>query len=129
MRAMASGWLSSVLLLMSLLSTGCGSSASDFKRFMDVPLPSNVRVVRMDGNWGNDPWRCWELSPADETLEQELVKRWNLAPDLKAFNGVATGGKIYCRFDDLDESYAGSSDSYRAVGVKGNRMFVYFYNG
>src|SRR5689334_14983632 len=49
----------------------------------------------MDGNWGNDPWRCWELSPIDDRLKRALIAKWNLAPRPGAFNGVASGGKIY----------------------------------
>jgi hypothetical protein len=95
-----------------------------------VPLPSRVDIVRRDGNFGNDPWRCWELAPADRALVDALVKRWSLKPDPKAFNGVASGGKIYCRYDDLDEAYSGDSGGdYRGVGVKGGALRVYFYNG
>ena len=94
-------------------------------------LPSNVSVTRMDGNWGHDPWRCWEISPADDDLKRKLVARWKLAPNPQAFRGVASGNQIYCQYDDLSESYSGDSDSYRAVGIdtKNNKMFIYFYNG
>jgi hypothetical protein len=115
-----------------LLTSGCRSAAADFETFMRTPLPSHVSIAKMDGNWGADPWRCWELSPADDELREILIKTWNLVPDPKAFHGVASGGQIYCRFDDLLESYSGSDgDSYRAVGidVKRNVLFVYFYNG
>ena len=50
----------------------------------------------------------------------------------RAFNGVASGGRIYCQFEHLDESYSGDgSDSYRAVGIDTTKdvMVVYFYNG
>src|SRR5262245_44532772 len=119
------------LTLGALVITGCGSSASDFESFMRTPLPRNVKVTKMDGNWGNDPWRCWEIYPADEALKGQLVTAWNLAPDPQAFHGVASGNHIYCRYDDLSESYSGSSDSYRAVGIdaKRNTLVVYFYNG
>ena len=114
-----------------LLTIGCRSSSSEFETFMRTPLPSNVKVMKMDGNWGHDPWRCWELSPADEDLKRKLVTTWKLAPDPHAFRGVASGNHIYCQFDDLSESYSGDSDSYRAVGIdaKSNKMVVYFYNG
>jgi hypothetical protein len=94
-------------------------------------LPSNVTVTRMDGNWGHDPWRCWEISPANDDLKRELVARWNLAPNPQAFRGVASGDHIYCQYDDLSESYSADSDSYRAVGIdaKNNKLVVYFYNG
>jgi hypothetical protein len=114
-----------------MLATGCGSSSSDFERFMRTTLPANV-TVKMDGNWGADPWRCWEISPADEDLKRKLVATWNLAPNPRAFNGVASGNHIYCKFDDLRESYSGEdSDSYRAVGIDAGRnvLLVYFYNG
>ena len=98
---------------------------------MGMPLPSNVTVTKMDGNWGNDPWRCWEIYPADDDLKRQLVMMWNLAPNPQAFHGVASGNHIYCRYDDLTESYSRDSDSYRAVGIdaKSNKMVVYFYNG
>jgi len=99
---------------------------------MGMPLPSNVTVTKMDGNWGNDPWRCWEIYPADQNLERQLVVMWNLAPNPQAFHGVASGNHIYCQYDDLSESYSGdSSDSYRAVGIdaKNHKLVVYFYNG
>ena len=100
---------------------------------MRIPLPSNVEIIKMDGNWGNDPWRCWEISPVDDELKRRLVAKWNLVSNLNAFHGVATGGKTYCRFeeDELSEGYSGNSDSYRAVGInkKTNVMVVYFYNG
>ena len=87
----------------------------------------------MNGNWGSDPWRCWEISPVDDGLKRKLIAKWNLVPNLKAFHGVATGGKTYCRFeeDELSEGYSGNSDSYRAVGIhkKTSTMVVYFYNG
>ena len=125
--------LASVLLLVSgsVLTTGCGPSA-DFETFMRTPLPANVTVTKFDGNWGADPWRCWEISPADEQLKRKLVAAWNLAPNPRAFNGVASGNHIYCKFEDLLESYSGDdSDSYRAVGVDAGRnlLVVYFYNG
>jgi hypothetical protein len=113
----------------SLLLASCGRNRSDFELFMEVPLPASVTVVKMDGNWGNDPWRCWELSPVDQRLKDQLIARWSLTPDPKAFRGVASGGGIYCRFKELDESYSHSSSSYRAVGIKGRRMLIYFYNG
>ena len=119
------------LALGSLLVSGCGSAASDFERFMRESLPSGVSV-KMDGNWGADPWRCWQISPADQDLKRKLVATWNLAPNPRAFNGVASGNHIYCKFDDLSESYSGEdSDSYRAVGLDGTRnvLVVYFYNG
>src|SRR5262249_4878960 len=115
-----------------LLTTSCSSSYADFQTFMRTTLPRRVTVTKMDGNWGNDPWRCWEISPADEELKRQLVAMWKLVPNPKAFNGVASGGQIYCQFDNLGESYSGSdSDSYRAVGIDPtkNVMFVYFYNG
>ena len=99
---------------------------------MRTPLPSHVSVAKVDGNWGADPWRCWELTPADDELRQALIKAWKLVPDPKAFHGVASGGQIYCRFDDLLGSHSGSDgDSYRAVGIdiKRNILVVYFYNG
>ena len=70
---------------------------------------------------GKDPWRCWELSPVDEKLESDLIMTWNLVPDPQAFHGVASGGHIFCRYEDLGESYSGTSDSYRAVGIKDGR--------
>lgn|SRR5262245_48123290 len=114
-----------------LLSAGCGSPSSDFESFMRIPLPSSVTVTKMDGNWGADPWRCWEISPADNGLKNELIARWHLVPDSRAFHGVASGNHIYCRYDDLSESYSGDSDSYRAVGInpEKNQLIVYFYNG
>jgi hypothetical protein len=119
------------LALASLLAAGCGPSSSDFEAFMGTPLPSNVKVTKMDGNWGHDPWRCWEISPADADLKRRLVTTWGLAPNPRAFHGVASGDHIYCRYDDLSESYSADSDSYRAVGIdaKRNIMVVYFYNG
>jgi len=119
------------LALTALLSSGCSSSAADFETFMGTPLPTHVKVLKMEGNWGNDPWRCWEIAPADVDLERTLVTKWNLVANPRAFNGVASGGQIYCRFDDLNESYSGDADSYRAVGIdtKRNVMVVYFYNG
>jgi hypothetical protein len=126
--------LASVLFLAagSVLTTGCGPSASDFETFMRTPLPSTVTVMKLDGNWGADPWRCWEISPANEDLMRTLVAKWNLTPNPRAFNGVASGNHIYCKFDDLLESYSGEdSQSYRAVGVDAGRnlLVVYFYNG
>jgi len=52
-------------------------------------------------------------------------------PNPHAFRGVASGNHIYCRYDDLSESYSGDSDSYRAVGIdaKKHTMVVYFYIG
>ena len=117
----------------SLCLSGCSSPSSDFETFLQVAPPANVQILKMDGNWGNDPWRCWELAPADEALKEKLIERWNLTLHLDAFNGVATGGKTYCRFEkeELSEGYSANSDSYRAVGVvkKTNSMVVYFYNG
>jgi hypothetical protein len=120
-----------VLAVGLLLTAGCGSASSDFEAFMRTPLPSHVRVTKMDGNWGADPWRCWEIYPADDDLKTTLVKTWKLAPDPRAFHGVASGNHIYCRYDDLIESYSGNSDSYRAVGIDVGRniLVVYFYNG
>jgi hypothetical protein len=114
-----------------LMMAGCRSSAADFETLMRTPLPASVTVEKMDGNWGADPWRCWELSPADDELRKALITRWKLAPDPKAFHGVASGGQIYCRYDDLFESYSGNDDSYRAVGIDVGRniLVVYFYNG
>jgi hypothetical protein len=120
------------LALGPLLTTACGSPASDFESFMHMTLPSSVKVMKMDGNWGNDPWRCWEIYPADQDLKQQLVTMWHLRPDPHAFNGVASGNHIYCKFDDLNESYSDNgSDSYRAVGIDTgkNLLLVYFYNG
>jgi hypothetical protein len=119
------------LVFGQLLTIGCRPSSSEFEAFMRTPLPSNVRVTKMDGNWGSDPWRCWEISPADEELKRKLVTTWNLIPNPHAFRGVASGNHIYCRYDDLSESYSGDSDSYRAVGIdaKKNTMVVYFYSG
>lgn len=96
---------------------------------MRTSLPPQVKVDKMEGNWGKDPWRCWELSPVNEDLKAHLITIWGLKPDDRAFGGVASGGRIYCQFDDLEESYSGGSDSYRAVGIKNGKMFVYFYNG
>jgi len=100
---------------------------------MQIPLPSDVKVLKMDGNWGSDPWRCWEISPVDDGLKRTLIAKWHLVPNLKAFHGVATGGTTYCRFDEeeLSEGYSGDSDSYRAVGInkRTHTMVVYFYNG
>ena len=121
-----------VLASASVLTTGCASSEADFQSFMGTTLPSHVTVTNMDGNWGADPWRCWEISPADDDLKRKLVTMWRLAPNPRAFNGVASGNHIYCKFDDLSESYSGdSSDSYRAVGIDASKniMWVYFYNG
>ena len=114
-----------------LLTIGCSTSASDFQTFMGTPLPPGVTVTKMDGNWGADPWRCWELYPADDDLKRTLVTTWKLVPDPHAFHGVASGNHIYCQFDDLSESYSADSDSYRAVGIDAqkNKMVVYFYNG
>jgi len=113
------------------LILGCGSSASDFETFMGETLPPTVEVLKMDGNWGADPWRCWEISPADSDLMRALVARWKLTPDPQAFHGVASGDHIYCRYEDLAESFSGNADSYRAVGVDLTRkvLIVYFYNG
>ena len=117
----------------SSLLTGCNSKSSDFETFMRIPLPSNVEIIKMDGNWGNDPWRCWEISPVDDGLKRKLIAKWNLVSNLNALHGVASGGKTYCGFeeDELSEGYSGNSDSYRAVGInkKTNMMVVYFYNG
>jgi hypothetical protein len=109
---------------------GCGPGA-DFQTFMRTPLPGHVTVRHMDGNWGAEPWRCWEIYPADQDLKRTLVTTWKLVPNPKAFNGVASGEHIYCRYDNLSESYSGESDSYRAVGIDAtkNVMLVYFYNG
>jgi hypothetical protein len=99
---------------------------------MRTTLPASVTVTKFDGNWGADPWRCWELSPADDDLKKKLVATWHLAPNPRAFNGVASGNHIYCKFDDLRESYSGEdSESYRAVGIDAGRnlLVVYFYNG
>jgi hypothetical protein len=99
---------------------------------MRTTLPGGVAVTKFDGNWGADPWRCWEISPADEDLKRTLVATWHLAPNPRAFNGVASGNHIYCKFDDLLESYSGEdSESYRAVGIDAGRnlLVVYFYNG
>jgi hypothetical protein len=115
----------------SLFSIGCSSGSSDFETYMRVRLPSNVKILKMDGNWGNDPWRCWQISPADDELKRRLIATWKLLPNPNAFHGVATGGQIYCRYEGLTESYSGTSDSYRAVGInaKENTLVVYFYNG
>jgi len=125
-------WMLLLIAAGSSLVSGC-SARSEFETFMQVPLPSTVVILKMDGNWGNDPWRCWELSPINEALKEKLIAKWNLAARPEAFNGVASGGKIYCRFDkqELSESYSGDSDSYRAVGIdyRTNVMVVYFYNG
>jgi hypothetical protein len=83
----------------------------------------------MERNWGKGPWRCGELSPVDEKLESDLITTWNLVPDPQAFHGVASGGHIFCRYEDLSESYSGTSDSYRAVGIKDGKTVVYFYSG
>ena|SRR4029453_17454208 len=114
-----------------LFSMGCSSGSSDFETYMRVRLPSNVKILKMDGNWGNDPWRCWQISPADDELKRKLIATWKLLPNPQAFHGVATGGQIYCRYEGLTESYSGTSDSYRAVGInaKENTLVVYFYNG
>ena len=120
----------SLFLITALfLHSGCASSSSDFESFMRTSLPPHVKVDKMDGNWGKDPWRCWELSPVNEELKNNLIAIWGLKLDDRAFNGVASGGRVYCQFDDLEESYSGSSDSYRAVGIKDGKMLVYFYNG
>jgi len=118
------------LFLTAGLTMACHSSASDFETFMGTTLPSNVRVT-MEGNWGHDPWRCWEIYPANDDLKKKLVATWNLTPDPKAFHGVASGDRVYCKYDDLSESYSGGSDSYRAVGIdaRNNKIVVYFYNG
>jgi len=125
--------LASVLLLASgsVLTSGCGPGA-DFETFMRTPLPANVTVTKFDGNWGADPWRCWEIAPASEDLKRALVEKWNLTTNPQAFNGVASGNHIYCKFEDLLESYSGEdSESYRAVGIDATRnvLVVYFYNG
>lgn len=119
------------LVVGALLTSGCRSSASEFETFMGMPLPSEVKVTKMDGNWGHDPWCCWEISPADEDLKRKLVTMWNLTPDPHAFRGVASGNHVYCQYDDLSESYSADSDSYRAVGIdaRQDKMVVYFYNG
>jgi hypothetical protein len=54
-----------------------------------------------------------------------------LASDPQAFHGVASGDHIYCRCEDLTESYSGNSDSYRAAGIDLTRkiLVVYFYKG
>jgi hypothetical protein len=130
--AMTRGFRSwTIVLVTSALAAACGSSSSDFETFMRRPLPPGVEVLKMDGNWGNDPWRCWQLSPVNDTLKDDLIATWHLVPDANAFNGVASGGQIYCRYGELSESYSGTSDSYRAVGVDVQRkiMIVYFYNG
>jgi hypothetical protein len=115
----------------ALVVLGCATSASDFEAFMRTTLPSNVTVLKMDGNWGADPWRCWEIAPASDELKRKLISTWNLVPDSHAFHGVASGNHIYCRYDGLSESYSGDADSYRAVGIDAtkNIMVVYFYNG
>jgi len=117
--------------LVSALTMACRSSSSDFETFMGTTLPPNVKVTKMDGNWGHDPWRCWEIYPADNDLKRKLIATWNLVPDPRAFHGVASGDHIYCQYDNLSESYSRDSDSYRAVGidVRNNKMVVYFYNG
>jgi hypothetical protein len=114
------------------LATACCSPASDFEAFMHMTLPPSVKVMKMDGNWGNDPWRCWEIYPADQDLKRRIVTMWHLHPDPHAFSGVASGNHIYCKFDGLNESYSDDgSDSYRAVGIDAgkNLLLVYFYNG
>jgi len=115
----------------ALAALGCATSASDFEAFMRTTLPSNVTVLKMDGNWGADPWRCWEIAPASDELKRKLISTWNLVPDSHAFHGVASGNHIYCRYDGLTESYSADADSYRAVGIDAtkNIMVVYFYNG
>jgi len=52
-------------------------------------------------------------------------------PDPEAFQGVASGGRIDCKFDDLIDSYSRQSDSCRAVGTDrtNSKMVLYFYNG
>ena len=125
-------WTVLFLALASVLTIRCGPGAGDFEAFMGMPITAKVMVVKLDGNWGHDPWRCWELSPVDDVLKRKLIEMWKLAPDPKAFHGVASGNHIYCRFDDLSESYsAEGSDSYRAVGVDAQKakLVVYFYNG
>ena len=57
----------------SLFLPGCSSPSSDFETFMQVALPADVQVLKMDGNWGNDPWRCWEISPVDDGLKRKLI--------------------------------------------------------
>lgn len=98
---------------------------------MGARLSGDVKILKMDGNWGADPWRCWEIAPVNEELKRKLIAGWGLVPDPEAFHGVATGGRIYCKYDDLLDSYSRQSDSYRAVGTdRANRkMVVYFYNG
>lgn len=120
-----------VLLCSALLFFGCDSSKSDFETFMQTPLPSNVQIIKTDGNWGNDPWRCWEISPADQELARKLIAQWQMTPDTHAFTGVASEGKVYCRFDELSASYSANADSFRAMGIdaKRNVLIVYFYNG
>ncbi|MFM7548917.1 MAG: hypothetical protein ACKO7Z_07340 [Cyanobacteriota bacterium] len=131
LRACRPGALKMIVFLMIVLlvDSGCALRSSDFESFMRISLPSQVKVDKMDGNWGKDPWRCWELSPVNEELKQNLIALWSLKPDAQAFNGVASGGRLYCQIHGLEESYSGSSDSYRAVGIKAGKMFVYFYNG
>lgn len=132
MRATFQFFGTTVLLLCSaLLFFGCASSKSDFETFMGTPLPSNVQIIKTDGNWGNDPWRCWEISPADQDLARTLIAKWNLSPDAHAFPGVASEGKVYCRHDEMSAGYSANTDSYRAIGLdaKRNVLVVYFYNG
>jgi hypothetical protein len=114
-----------------LFMAGCNTRSYDFETFMKTPLPSNVKIMKMDGNGGKDPWRCWKISPADEELKKKLIATWHLLPNPHAFTGVISGGEIYCRYEGVTESYSGTSGSYRAVGINANEnmMVVYFYNG
>jgi hypothetical protein len=57
---------------------------------MRTRLPSTVTVTKMDGNWGADPWRCWEIYPVNEDLKKELTAKWNLTPNPRGFHGVAS---------------------------------------
>lgn len=120
-----------LLLCSALFFFGCDSSKADFETFMQTPLPAGVQILKTDGNWGNDPWRCWEISPADQTLTQKLITKWRMIPNAHAFAGVASEGNIHCRYDGLSDSYSANADSYRAIGIDAGRnvLVVFFYNG
>lgn len=62
---------------------------------MHTTLPSSVKVMKMDGNWGNDPWRCWEIYPADQDLKQQLVTLWHLHPDREDHYAEVNGVRLH----------------------------------
>ena len=113
---MRSGLGLSGILLFSLsgssLVTGCNTKSSDFETFMRIPLPSNVEIIKMDGNWGNDPWRCWEISPVDDGLKRTLIAKWNLIPNLNCGSPKDRPHVVGAISGDSDRSATGIFDAH-----------------